>query len=79
MPSICKVAWDMKDMTFDDAGTTRTPLMIWDIAINSKGIVYFSTYVQVRLVTASSLKKCLGIVKLWYTIGFLHFQEVHSR
>lgn len=39
----------MKGMAFDDKGTTRAPLMVWDIAVNSFGIVYITTYVQVRL------------------------------
>ncbi len=38
----------MKDMPFNDLGKTRAPLMVWDIAVNSIGIVYFTTYVQVR-------------------------------
>lgn len=50
----------MKDMAFDDKGTTRAPLMIWDIAVNSKGIVYFTTYVQVRL-EVKTLQRCIGV------------------
>eukprot|EP00903_Cladosiphon_okamuranus_P013725 g12778.t1 len=41
-----KVEWDVQDLSFDDKGTTRVPLMIWDIAVNSMGIVYLTTYVQ---------------------------------
>eukprot|EP00752_Nemacystus_decipiens_P018448 g16538.t2 len=41
-----KVEWNMEDIKFDDKGTTRAPLMIWNIAVNSQGIVYFTTYVQ---------------------------------
>lgn len=52
----------MKDMTFDDMGTTRAPLMVWDIAVNSLGIVYFTTYVQVRLVVKTSCKEKLQVV-----------------
>ncbi|CAM9284108.1 unnamed protein product [Hapterophycus canaliculatus] len=41
-----KVMWSMEDMTFKDGGKSRAPLMVWDIAVNSLGIVYFTTYVQ---------------------------------
>ncbi|CAB1117822.1 unnamed protein product [Ectocarpus sp. CCAP 1310/34] len=41
-----KMEWNMVDMAFKDGVKTRAPLMVWDIAVNSIGIVYFTTYVQ---------------------------------
>ncbi|CAM9705674.1 unnamed protein product [Scytosiphon promiscuus] len=41
-----KMRWGMEDMSFNDGGKSRAPLMVWDIAVNSLGIVYFTTYVQ---------------------------------
>lgn len=42
--------WNMKDISSKDGEKIRAPLMVWDIAVNSMGIAYFTTYVQVRLV-----------------------------
>ncbi|CAM9789975.1 unnamed protein product [Ectocarpus fasciculatus] len=41
-----KMVWNMVDMAFKDGMKTRAPLMVWDIVVNSIGIVYFTTYVQ---------------------------------
>lgn len=69
----------MKDMAFDDKGTTRAPLMIWDIAVNSKGIVYFTTYVQVRL-EVKTLQRCIGVTAQrgnHQILVLLYIQQVH--
>ncbi|CAM9717004.1 unnamed protein product, partial [Pylaiella littoralis] len=41
-----KMEWSMKDMAFEQNGHTQAPLMVWDIAVNSHGIVYITTYTQ---------------------------------
>ena len=43
----------MSNMSFRDGNQVHAPLMIWGLAIDTSGIVYMTTYVQVSFSVAT--------------------------
>lgn len=39
----------MSNMSFKEGDQVHAPLMIWGLAVDSSGIVYMTTYVQVSI------------------------------